>query len=65
MKIVLSRCDRCRTACLDDQHKTTSVSYTRIAGKKNVFDLCDACLTELINSLAKPDDDKPLYIPGE
>ena len=66
MKIVLSRCDRCRTAYLEEQHRTTSVSYTKSACSKKSFDLCDKCLAELVASLANPDDkNKPLYIPGE
>lgn len=64
MKIVLSRCDRCRMAYLEDQHKTTSVSYTRNGNGKETFDLCDKCLIEIISSLAD-DDSKPLYIPGD
>jgi hypothetical protein len=65
MKIILSRCDRCRKAYLEEQHKTTPVSYSRIACNKETFDLCDECLVDLIASLAKPDDNKPLYIPAE
>ena len=64
MRIVLTRCDKCRRAFLENKYKTTKLSYTRPCIGERTFDLCEACLNDLISSLADSDD-KPLYIPGE
>ena len=65
MKIILSRCDKCHIAYLEEQHKTTPVAFISQSGKKSSYDLCDKCRDEILSALAEAENNKPFYIPGD